>query len=91
MEPKKIDPKRVVLIPADEGAVELGVDTAPTPGKLQAVLTVRTAELGQFVVPLSAAQLHLLASVSATLLKMPAEQAARLRDELESKRNQNDE
>ena len=82
MQPKKLDPQRVVLVPADEGAVALGFGAATTPGGLQAQLTVNTAELGQFTVLLSARQLALLAAVSKQLLTLNPHQIEELRNEL---------
>ncbi|MBU3749816.1 MAG: hypothetical protein FGM52_05095 [Mycobacterium sp.] len=83
----------MVLVPADEDALELGVGAAAEPGMLTACLTVTTAGLGQFEIPLTARQLGLLAVVSKQLLALDANDVARLRDQLNThniERNDND-
>ena len=82
MKPKKLDPQRVILVPADEAALELGVGSAAEVGKLQALLTVTTAELGQFVIPLSAHHVGLMAAWGKRCLNLTAEEVASLRDNL---------
>lgn len=81
MAEQHLDGSVVTLIPARQGAVALGVGPADN-GKLHGVLTVDTATLGRFQIPLTATDMAMLATVSKTLLGMDPEQAKRLRDEL---------
>lgn len=71
----------VVLLPSGDGSVQIGVAPADD-GMLRPLLTIHTAELGNFAVILTADDLALLAAASKTLLSMNAEQAQQLRAEL---------
>lgn len=73
----------VQLQPKNEAALSLGVAPADQPGLLSAQLVVETETLGTFVVPLTAEQLGVMATVSRTLLNLTAEQAADIREQLE--------
>lgn len=81
MPQQHIDGTVITLIPARQGAVALGVGAAED-SKLQPVLTVETATLGRFQIPLTATDLAMLTAVSKTLLGMNAAQAKQLREQL---------
>jgi hypothetical protein len=73
----------VVLLPRTEDDLCIGVGRAAEPGKLQAHITIQTADWGVFVIPLTATHLGMLSAVGKTLLTLTAEQAAELHTKLE--------
>lgn len=79
--PQKIPGDTVVIVPACDGALALGVAPADD-GKLRPILTVRTEDLGNFCVVLSATDLALVAAVGKTLLNLNAEQVKELHERL---------
>jgi len=85
-----VEPESVVLVPRSEGDLQIGVAPADA-GELQAVMTVTTESLGQFVVPLTAHQLALLSVVCKQLLELDADQVSDLRRRLLDKQQINGE
>jgi len=77
----KITGDMVVLVPAGGGALQIGVTPAED-GKLQALLTIHTADLGTFVVVLTAADLGLLVASGKTLLGLDADRIDKLRKQI---------
>jgi hypothetical protein len=80
---RKLDGKTVVIVPAADGALQIGV-TPAADGSVLGLLTVHTEDLGDFAVVLTRHDLGLLAAGAKTLLGMDADQINRLQTELES-------
>lgn len=77
MKQRKVDPDTVVLVPTD---IEVGV--SPGDGtRLGALLRIRTDNLGDFVIPLTAHDVGFVAASCKTLLGMSAEQATQLQEQ----------
>ncbi len=81
MRRKRIDGTMVRLIPATEDSLTIGIQPGPD-GGIAVALTVETATLGGFVIPLSAAQVAVLSVVGKRLLSLDEQQATQLRAEL---------
>lgn len=77
----KMDPQRVVLEPEGDSGLSYTLQTAEE-DKIAVSLKVDTANLGQFVVPLSAKHFALLVSVGQQLMALPEEKVKKLRQEL---------
>lgn len=83
---RKLAPGTVVLVPAREEDLRVGL-TAGVDGTLQGLLTIRTARLGDFAIPLSATHLALVVAVGRRLLRIDESEADALLRELENKEN----
>jgi hypothetical protein len=86
---RKLDGKTVVIVPAADGALQIGV-TPAADGSVLGLLTIHTEDLGDFAVVLTKHDLGLLAAGSRTLLGMDADQVNRLRTEMESQPEEGD-
>lgn len=81
MKPQRIGGDAVVLTPATEDSLTIGIQPGRD-GGIGVVLTVDTDELGRFVIPLTAGQVAVLAVVGKKLLGLDEQQATQLRAEL---------
>lgn len=81
MRRKRISGDTVVLVPATEESVSIGIQPAPD-GGIAVAITVDTVNLGGFVIPLTAAQVAVLAVVGKRLLSLDERQATQLREHL---------
>ena len=80
MKRKHIGADAVILTPTEDG-LDVGVSSAPE-GKIEVTLTVTTDNLGVFVIPVTAAQLGLIAAVGRHLLSLNGDRAAAFRNHL---------
>ena len=78
------DNRRVVLIPATEDSVAVGVQHGTDDG-IAVSIDVTTATLGEFTIPLTAHQVGAIAATCRWLLKLDADQVAQLRADIQRK------
>lgn len=81
MSPKFIGRDAVALIPASEDSVRVGLAPAAD-GGIEVAISIATANLGNFVVPLSHGQVALLAVIAKRLLSLNDEQTTNLRADM---------
>lgn len=72
--------QHIRLIPADPDSLSIGIQ--PIDGALGVFIAVRTATLGDFIVPVTGDQVGVLAAVCKHLLGLDADQVAALNQEL---------
>lgn len=72
--------QHIRLIPADPDSLSIGI--LPTDGALGVYIAVHTANLGDFIVPVTGEQVGVLAAVCKHLLALDAGQISALNQEL---------
>lgn len=79
----------IQLVPADPGSFSVGV--SPVDGELGVYIAVTTDNLGDFVIPVTAEQVGVLAAVCKHLLALNADEVAALTEELTRTTNNQEE